>query len=127
MRRSDAAGSSLLLFGALVQGLFQCLHGLGVLPNAAKNAAPNLNLAAKPVKRRKLRTLGIFNVLHSQGSKLFEQGFEHCPGLLAILAEHIALVDVVGTLAACKRLLTKSHVCHQVECVELFALVHSLL
>ncbi len=43
--------SGLLLFGQVVERSFQLVHGLGVLLDAAENAAPDLGFAAELIKR----------------------------------------------------------------------------
>jgi hypothetical protein len=107
--------------------LFERVHSLGVLLDAAEDAAPDLGLAAELVEGREFQHLGIFNVLYAVVGKFVEQGFEHGAGLLAVRAEHIALLDVVGALAPGQRLLVEGDMGDQIKDIQFSAIGHGLL
>src|SRR6185369_2019610 len=104
-----------LLFVLVVERLFERLHSLGVLLNAAEDTAPDLCFAAKLVKRRRLQNLGVFDVLHAVVGELVKQGFEHGASLVAVLTENISFPDVISALSPCKWLLVESNVSHEVK------------
>ncbi len=95
--------------------------------DAAEDAAPDLRLAAELVERRQFQHLGVLDVLYAVVGKLVEQSFQHRAGLLAIFAEDVALLDLVGALAAGQRFLVKSDVSDEIEGIELAAVGYRLL
>ena len=91
--------------------MFEFVHGLGVLRHAAKDAAPDVRLAAELVKWGEFQNLGVFNILHAVVGKFIEQGFEYGASLLTVFAEHIAFLDVISPLAAGERFLVERNMC----------------
>ena len=51
---------------------------------------------------------------------LLQQRLQHGTGLGAILREHVALTDTIGTFPASKRGLVKSYVADEIEGIEVF-------
>ena len=113
---ADGHGSG----GLLVQG------GLKFVDGSDETVAPaerpdQLNRGAQFREGRDAQDGGVVEVEHALVGVFGQQGIKHGAGLVAILGEHVPLLDLFGPLAPGQRFGVKGDVADQVEGVEVLA------
>ena len=86
-----------------------------------RNARRSFERRAEAVDRRNPEHVGVVEVEHALVGVLVEQRIEHRAGLLSVLREHIAFLDVVGPLAASQWFGVERHVADEIEGIEVLA------
>ena len=94
------------------------VHG-GLETGLAAEGADELQRRPEPVDRRNPEYVGVVQIEHAFVGVLVEQRGEYGTGLLPVLREHVALADVLGTLAAGQWLGVEGDMADQVEGIEL--------
>ena len=84
----------------------------------AAERAEQLERRAEDVDRRDPEHVGVVEVEHTLVGVLVEQRIEHGAGLLSVLREHVAFLDVVGPLAAGQRFGVERDVADEIEGIE---------
>ena len=106
--------------GLLVEGGLQVADGFYELILAAEGFE-QLYRRAEGVQRRDAQHVGVVEVEHAFVGVLVKQRVEHGAGLVSVLSEHVAFLDVRGALAAGQRLGVKGHLADEIEGVEILA------
>ena len=70
---------------------------------------------------RDLQHVGVVEIEHALVGVFGQQRIEHGAGLRPVFREHVALLDVLGPLAAGERLLVEGDVADEVEGIEVLA------
>ena len=61
----------------------------------------------------------VFDLADAVGGVFLEQRLQDLSGLWAVLAKEVALLDILGSLTACQRLLSVGNMADEVEVVDL--------
>src|SRR3954470_19503054 len=119
--------SGRFFFRRVVKCLLQRAHRFGVVLDTAEDAAPDLGLAPELVEGRQLQHTGVFYILNAVVSKLLQQRIQDGARLFTVAAERIALLHLIGTLAAGERFLVEGHMRYEIESIQLASVGDRLL
>ena len=87
----------------------------------AAERVDELHDAAHRAERGDLQHVGVVEIENALVLIFGEQRIEHGAGLAAVFGEHVALLDVLGPLAARQRWAIEGHMADEIEGIEVLA------